>query len=287
MAFYILSFRIYFVFAVLLICSCAHEIDIDTPDQPPQLVVDGWVEPGQPVRVLLTATVNFSSPIDSASYLNIVMTRAKVSVVADGVKEVLTLRKDTSYFPPHIYTSNKTRGKVGSEYTVIAEYDGQTVTGTSTILAQPQLDSAWFALDPGQDSLGFIWLSFRDPVDAHNFYRIRTITAGHGHRYVGAQISAYSDAIFAGGTCLVPVYRGLKSVADRMKEQRFCIGDTVTLCLSSIGEDEYKFWSNYDRALLNTGNPFATGGINLPSNMSNGLGIWSAYGSSYVTIVCR
>lgn len=287
MALFFLNKYRHLLFIALAASSCAQDINISTPDEPSQLIVDGWIEPGQPVRVLLTATVNFSDPIDSASYLNIVMTRAKVSVIEDGVKEVLTLRKDTNYFPPHIYMSNKTRGKVGSEYTVIAEYDGQTVTGTSTILAPPQIDSAWFATDEGQDSLGFIWLSFRDPVDENNFYRVRTILPNREHRYIGAQVSAYYDDLFMDGKCLIPVYRGMKNISEKMIEHRFRIGDTVTLCLSSIGENEFKFWSNLDRAILNTGNPFVTGGTNLPSNLSNGLGIWSAYGSSYVTVVCR
>ena len=287
MALFFLKKYRYLLFAAFATCSCAQDININTPDEPSELVVDGWIEPGQPVRVLLTATVNFSDPIDSASYLNIVMTRAKVSVIEDGVKEVLTLRRDTSYFPQHVYMSNKTRGKVGSEYTIIAEYEGQTATGTSTILAPPQIDSAWFATDEGQDSLGFIWLSFRDPVGEKNFYRIRTILANREHRYIGAQISAYSDNLFTDEKCTIPVYKGMKNISEKMIEHRFRIGDTVTLCLSSIGKEEFTYWTSLDRAIVNTGNPFITGGTNLPSNMSNGLGIWSAYGSSYVTVVCK
>ncbi len=287
MAIYVLIRQAFLLFFVLGMYSCAQEIDIDLPEQPAQLIIDGWVEPGQQVRVLLTASVNFTEPIDSGSYLNIVMTRAKVSVIEDGVEEVLTLRRDTSYFPPHIYTSNRMRGKVGSEYTIIAEYNGQIVSGTSTILEPPVIDTAYFALDEGEDSLGFIWVNILDQKQERNFYRVRTMVQQKDQRYIGAQISAYNDGLFPQDTISVPIYRGMKNISDKLNEHRFRVGDTVSICVSSMGEQENYYWTSFDRAILNTGNPFTTGGTNLPSNMSNGLGIWTAYGSTYITVVCK
>lgn len=275
------------ILLVIIGQSCMKDIELDLPEQEPLIVIDGWIEPGRTAKVLLTATSDFEDPIDSSSYRDIVLTRAKISIIHGEDSETLILKKDERYFPPHIYESNSIKGKVGEEYTVLVEYEGQKVYGTTKIQEPVSIDTAWFHVQEGTDTLGNLWLQWKDSAEISTNYRIEVKVIGDDSRFVPAQLSTVTDGGFNGELFKIPVYKGYKSVSARMEEHRFTTGDTVIVRLSTIGDAEYEFWSGYDAAILNAGNPFASGGSNLKSNVANGLGNWTGYGSSYYTVICK
>lgn len=267
--------------------SCMQDIELDMPEEDPIVVIDGWIEPGRTAKVLLTATSNFEDPIDSASYRDIVLTRAKISIINGNDSETLILKKNERYFPPHIYESNSIKGKVGEEYTILVEYEGETVTATTVIHNPVEIDTVWFEEQDGTDTLGNLWLQWKDSAETAINYRIETKVIGEDERFVPAQVSSLGDDGFNGDLFKLPVYKGYKNASSRMEEHRFTLGDTVVVRLSTIGDAEHAFWSGYDAAILNAGNPFASGGANLKTNVSNGLGNWTGYGSTYYTVICK
>jgi len=281
------SVCIKYILPAIVLLACAKPISLDHPRQEPKLTIEGWIEPGQSARVLLTMSTGFNTTIDSSSYLSIVQTKAKVWIENEDDVEILTLIEDSSFFPPHLYKSRKTIGAMGEIYTIHVEYAESSAEGTTQILNPVALDSAWFQIEKGQDSLGIIWLKWKDPAYSDDYFRLQTKVRGSDRRFIGCQISAVKDISFNGKEISYPIYKGYASLSDKLEDHRFKIGDTVDIRFSKIGEAEYLFWNSYDNSVLNAGNPFSTGGENLPSNISGGVGIWTGYGSTYATVVCK
>ena len=156
-------FSILFIISIFLI-SCEKEINVKLPSYNPKIVIEGWIEPGQPAMVLVTRNAAYFSTTDSASLVNLLVRNAIIKVT-DGVQsDSLTLGLDLRYFPPLMYKGQKIKGETGKSYTLSVTVDGKTYSAITSILKPVKLDSVWFKLDPSdQDTFGLIWAKFSDP----------------------------------------------------------------------------------------------------------------------------
>ena len=279
-----------FVFGLLVfgVFSCNKDLSFDISDPDELIVIDGWIEKGQYAKVFLTRNSPYFSSIDSSSIRSLVLTRAKVTV-SDGEKsEVLILRKNENYFPPYIYEGNEIEGDTGKIYTVTAEYGGKSAWAHTTIPSAVALDTVYFEPNPESDSLGSLFLIFKDPRETKNYYRIFTKRKTKDPRYYSTMIMALDDVFFNGETFGFSISRGSKSILSSYGNKYFQLGDTVSVKFCTIDKVQYDFWSSFQDEAFNSGSPFASSLSVIKSNIEgDGLGIWGGYGVSYYNLIIK
>ena len=270
---------------VLILPACNQDFDINIPEPDDKIVIDGWIEMRQHAKVLLTANSPYFTVIDSASLRDLVLTRAKVSLSDGYQSENLILRKDTNYFPPYYYEGNIILGTPGKTYTLLAEYGGKSAWAETTIPEAVPLDTTYFRLAEGEDSLGIIYLEFTDPLEIKNYYRIFTKRIGVDNKFIPSVVMALDDKYFTGKRAEFSLYRQSENALAGSRDNYFRLEDTVVIKLSTIDKAHFDFWSSLQNEVTNANNPFASSLIEVRSNVEgDGLGIWGGYGSSYDTI---
>jgi len=283
-------FNISMVF--LLACgagkACTDDLLSDIREPDALIVVDGWIEYGDQAKVFLTTNAPYFTSIDSASIRDLVLSRAKVSL-SDGVNsEVLILRKDSRYFPPFYYAGNSIFGDTGKIYTLTAEYGGKSVSAQTSIPHMVAIDTAYFRVEDGLDSLGYIELLFTDPPEQKNYYRIYTKRVGKDERFVSSFLMAIDDQYFSGEQLKVTLRRAPESFLSSSENEYFELGDSVLVKLSTMDQQTFDFWNSYQEEVINSTNPFASAMTGLESNISgDGLGVWGGYGFSIATVVSQ
>lgn len=280
------NINILLFFSLILTLSC-DDFELELPDYDSQIVVDGWIEQGKTPKVILTLSAAYFSEIDSVSLRDLVVTRAKV-VVSDGeTTEILTLRPNDEYFPPYVYEGIDMRGEVGKTYTLEVIYSDEYLTASTTIPSPVFMDSLWFELDEGEDSLGFIWARFQDNPIERNFYRLQTKRAGIDDKYVPTFIPNYDDKLFNGEEIEFAIYKGEENPLAGEGSIHFTLGDTIFLQVNSIDEQHYEFWKAVQQEKFNAGNPLASSNAKITTNINGGLGNWGGYGSTVYRMVAK
>ena len=283
--------KIYYLYIFLIVImasgsSCNYDLDIDIPELDDKIVIDGWIEQNKKATVFLTANSPYFTTIDSASLRNLVLTRAKVTIDNGEETEVLILRRNENYFPPYFYQSNRISGEIGKSYTITAEYGGKTAWATTVITEPVDIDTVFFNLAEGDDSLGVIHIEFTDPVESKNYYRILTKRVGIDDKFNSILAMALDDKYFTGEKARFTLLRAPSSfITVDEDENYYRLGDTVAIKLCTISKDHYDFWNSYQEEILNVANPFASSLTEVLSNVKgDGLGIWGGYGAKYDTV---
>jgi hypothetical protein len=277
---------IFILLNMALFHSCV-EPNYEMEDYQSKIVIDGWIEQGKFPQVLLTLSAPYFSEIDSASLRDYALTRAKATISNGDRSEVLTLKPNHDYFPPYLYIGTSIKGEIGKTYTLTVEFDGETASATTTIPEPVKLDSVWFELEPGKDSLGLLWLHFTDPVDSKNYYRTLTQVENEDNKYIPTYFPNFNDEFFNGQEIKISLYKGNKVSTDKVDELFYTLGDTIILKATTIDKASYEFWVTFQKEIINTGNPFASTNARVQSNVSNGLGVWCGYGSSYYRVIAQ
>ncbi len=286
--------------------ACEKEITVELPVEPPQLVVEGFIEPGLPPFVMLTRTQGYFEGLDPATLAGVYVRDALVSVdrgdgpvvldqlcTASLSEEQRALIVTITGLDPDlvalidicIYTTANTAlfGEVGRTYRLRIESGTEVLTSTTRIPAPVPLDSLWFErrrLTADDDSVGFLWGRIEDPVGLGNAYRWydRRISTRSGEDdqvvYGSGANNTFIDRYFDGGTYQFNV-NGFRFP-----------GDTVVVRFISIGETEYRFYRSYEANVASGGDLLGTP-QNATSNIQGGLGIWAGWGVYTDTVVCE
>jgi len=274
--------RFFLLIAIASFLAACQNDDFETPNYSQKIVVDGWIEQGQPARVFLTLSAAYFSEIDSTSLRELVLTRAKVTVIDGLNEEILTLRNNSDYFPPYVYESTYLKGVIGHLYTLKVEFGGKTVTSTTQIPDPQKLDSIWFKLASDIDTAGNIMISFNDKSGEDNFYRILTKTGSKTVKYTPTFLPNLDGRLVDGQNIILTVSG--ESDGDPVY---FNVNDTVYLKLCTVDLPVFKFWNSLYSELLNASNPFASTNSHVISNIDGGLGVWAGYGVNTYKIVCK
>jgi len=253
-----------------IITSCEPDYPSLIKDVKKQIVVDGWIENEKGPIVILTYNTPYFSNLDSSSFMDLVATRAKVVVSNDSFSEILTLTKDTNYFPPYVYKGFQIKGMEGKKYYLTVDDELGKFKATTTIPFKVTLDSIWFTFTG--DSTGVIKGIISDNEKEKNYYRVFTKISKKDKRYIPTAISAYDDKYFNGKrfTFYLP-----------LKSYEFKRGDIIGVKLTQIDSVSYQFWYAYNDEIVNAGSPFAANYKYLKGNIIGGLGIWCGYAATY------
>jgi hypothetical protein len=280
------------VFAVaVLVAGCTKEITIDLPEVESKIVVDGGIYTGQFAQVALTNSAGYFDPVDSSSLAGYLITNAVVTLSDGALTDTLRPTVDFTLPIPFVYRGSVITGQPGRTYTLRVVSGAKTVTAVTTIPQPVPLDSLWYELDSGQDSLGFIWANLNEPAGLGNGYRWFAKRLGKDDRYLPPFGSAFFDKFIDGQDFDFAFNRGIEpgSTApddDGPERGRFRLGDTVVVQFCSIGMPEVEFFRSYESIVANQGNPFAAPGV-VETNVQGGLGIFCGYAPAYDTLICR
>ena len=279
--------NIRFLFFLLIIWACENEFEIELPDYEPKLVVDGWVEQGTLPHVLLTLSAPYFDRVDSATYLDLLVNSANVSITAPGQEpEFMVLQRTENIFPYFVY-KGFTRAQSGKSYQLTINFRGIDYLATTSIPEPIPIDSVWFEVLEG-DSSGLINISFTDDADQKDFYRVFTKVLGKEERFIPVYLSAFSDAFFNGEQFSFALLKGPEDYTSVNNDIYFKKGDTVLVKLCTIDEDHFRFWRSAEKEIYQAGNPLASSGINPEGNISGGaLGYWGGYGATVDTVILR
>lgn len=316
---------IYIMAIILVLTSCEKEVQIDLPDVPAELVVEGILEQDQPPLIILTKTQGYFDPVDSSTIDGLFVNGAIVTInngttdyplveictnsIPDSILDLIApsvgiSAEDLKTYNYCVYTSTDpaSYGEIGKIYNLTIQAEGKTLTSKTKIPEPVYFDSIWYELGPTQDSLGFIWVEMDDPDTIGNSYkwfaqRINHYTYGpqageiKDRQPIAPLGSIFDDKFFNGQKFEFAYNRGelgnFEGQDDEGPEERFFKnGDTVVVKFVSMDRPNYFYFRAMEDQWATNGSPFASPG-NLPSNINGGLGIFSGYGVAYDTVVCN
>ena len=159
--------RFIYIFLLLCFVACSEPEFIQ-----PELVLEGWIEDnGHPFVMIhnsYTASEKYFSIEEVIEDKTIFW--GKVVVSDEEFSDVLTGKLDTAYLPPYYYYSVDIMGESGRTYKVTAEYEGQTVSATTTIPNRVEFDS--IVVERLNDDKGNVRLKgfLTDKDESDNYY---------------------------------------------------------------------------------------------------------------------
>ena len=160
----------------LAACNLTKDVEIELPEYERQPVVECYLEPGKPFRLLLSQSYGFFDPfgLDSTFLQKTLLQGAVVTISYGGQTD--TLANQTSFELDPLKIFNYTGKKVvpatpGIEYTLsIALPDKRgNISGRATMLPFVPIDSVEFS--PDRDTLARLLTYVTDDLSTPNFYR--------------------------------------------------------------------------------------------------------------------
>jgi hypothetical protein len=308
----------------LLLISCQEEITLDLPQSEDKIVVEGSIENGFPPYVILTKNQGYFDAIDSDTYNDLFVNdidSVKIWYFNEGEKVSKTLEQIVGLdsLPP-IYTDlsyfenpgNYEFSKEGRTYFLEINWNNQIISSSTTIPEVTPLDCLWVEKsENSKEEYEYdIRALYSDPADQDNFILLKSKRVQHFEYKDSLECNVkdrpdFSLKIIDAGADVLINGQSFETYFPRPKESgnpfpdgnynayhtEICDdGDTlvfkkdiVLIKYCQIDEPSLKFWRGLVRQVGTNGNPFAEP-LNLVSNITNGLGIFSGYGSAYYLI---
>lgn len=289
------------ILSILLFSACEKDITLDLPEGNEQVVVDGYVENGLPPYVILSRTQGYFDPIGQGTLNNLPVSGATV-IISNGsdtvqLTEVDTVINGTSISGFYVALDSITLaptmlGIPGTTYhlTVITAA-GEVLTSIAKLQQPIALDSTWFQIQEGKDSLGFAWARLSDPDTLENCYRWFAQRAGEDDYFIAPFGSSFEDKFINGQSFNFAYNRGTiqNSTAEEDNNDEagfFKKGDTIVVKFCTVDRGTYEFWRDAENQLGSNGSPFAVPS-NVKSNIKGGRGIFATYTATYDTIYAQ
>ena len=308
----------YLFLLIYLFFSCQEEITPNLPQAIEKIVVEGAIEQGFPPYVILTKSQAYFEPINNDTYNNLFVKDASVLVWVyneDGTKDSVIL----SQLPPPfdtipVYTDTNIIynpgtefvGEVGKTYFLEVKWNDKIITSSTTIPKPTPLDCLWVEQnktskkewkcdiravysDDGNIQNNILikskrlehWEKDSDSISAikTNDSRLLLVDVGSDVLINGESFETYfprpsNDGGFPFGTYNADHYKN---------DSIFLPHDIALIKFCQIDNPSLKFWRGVVRQSTSNNNPF-TEPMNLVSNISNGLGAWTGYGSVYYKV---
>jgi hypothetical protein len=249
------------LFIPFLIISCNNlekEIDLHLPVYQNRLVVECYLEPGQPFRLTLSESVSYFAPPQAPTVDN-----ALVIITHNGIKDTLKFEPYMDIVTGKFY-NYVSASIVPVDYTSIfslyvKDTKGREATGQTTIPPPPVINSIEFFYS--EDSLVYAMTKFDDISNTNsNFYRyVITYNDIQGPETVDYILN---DRIKTSSGISV-------SSAYKLKKD-----DNIIVSVYHLNEDYYRFLESVGEAIDANGNPFGQP-VSIKSNIQGGIGIFT------------
>ena len=314
----------YLLLISIILFSCQEEITLDLPKADDKLVIEGSIENGFPPYIIITKNGGYFDAIDSDTYNDLFVNdidSVKIWYFNEGEKVSKTLEQIVGLdsLPP-IYTDlsyfenpgNYEFSKEGRTYFLEINWNNKVISSSTTIPEVTPLDCLWVEKSENNDKEFKYDIRglYSDPADQNNFILVKSKRIQHFEYKDSLEcqvkdrpdnslklLDAGSDVLINGESFETYFPRPRESgnpfpnSSYNAYHTKICnLGDTlvfkediVLIKYCQIDESSLKFWRGLVRQVGTNGNPFAEP-LNLVSNITNGLGIFSGYGSAYYLI---
>lgn len=285
------------LFLAFVLFSCEKDITVTVPETEGGIVIEGKIETDTTAIVFLSNTIPFFGEINTEDIVRNSITGATI-IVEDG------LTSDTLMQIPGIgvYIGSNIRGVPGRTYKLTVYTGDKIITSVTTIPFPAIPDSTWWKPEGNRDSLGFIWMHFKDPDTLGNNYitytrRINRYTYGDDigkmkdTTFISSAGGTFGDRFFNATEFDLNFARGKFSFSDNeddLNEEQYFFkrGDTIVQKFCTIDFQTHEFWRTEEQQVQSNGNPFGSPAP-ITSNIVGGLGIWGGYSSVYDTIIAQ
>ena len=304
-----------FTFFVFL-SSCEKEITVDLPEYKDKIVVEGHIENGLPPYIVLTKSTGYFEPTDISAFEGLFVHDAVVKISGNSttvtLEEICTASLPVSYLPFIaeylgisvedlstfdfcVYTrlDNSMTGISGNTYTLTIEAEGEVLTSSTQVPALVPLDSVWFEVQQGYDSLGFAWGHLSDPDTLGNAYRwfAKRLNV-QGENFIAPLGSVFDDKFIDGKSFDFAYDRGHHPNSQEEENYNdeahmYKTGDTIVVKFCTIDRESFLFFRSLEQGAMSNSNPFGSPTPILSNISENGLGIWGGYGAVYDTIIAE
>ena len=269
--------HIIYIACLMLFCGCS---DVKLPTSEPVLVIDGWIENGKNPIVIVTSSVPVRDTLGSDEDLKkYVVTWTKVTV-SDGEREVvLTGMVNDDYYPPYIYTTSYIKGEAGKTYTLkVEEYQGRSVSAVTTIPEPVPLESIKVMKSKSTVDGYYLTGALRDNPKTKDYYKVFIKKSRKDSTYVPSFLGLIDDEILNNEVDEIPINNAV-NILNEDQSSLFSADDYIFVRFSTIDENAYKYWSDFDNITM-AQNPLFPATSKIRSNINGGLGHWSGYGST-------
>ncbi|MBL7826517.1 MAG: DUF4249 domain-containing protein [Saprospiraceae bacterium] len=258
--------------ASLTACNLTNDVDIELPEYERQPVVECYLEPGKPFRLLLSQSYEYfdNFGLDSSFLERTLLNDALVTITYNGKTDTLynQLSFETSPIKLFNYTgANLVPETPGIDYqlNIILPNNGGNITATTTMLPKVPIDSVVYSFnpDPNFDTLARVLTYITDDQSQTNYYR-RLLNY--------ASLDSFPDQDF-----LVTDRFSVNPVIAFGTGYDLTEGDTVFNAIFHITRDYYDYTESVQLAVVANLNPFAQPSP-IKSNVSgkgNPLGIFT------------
>ena len=253
----------FFAGLALLFTACGNlekEIVVPQPLFTPQLVVECYLEPGEPYRLLLTESVNY---LNADTSLVPVIGNATVRIGYGGQLETLYpgLVIDTTNRKAYNYTLNqKVVDDPNAEYTLeVTDPKGRRVTGTTRFPSLVPLKEITWGFNEKEKA--YLTVRFDDPPDTEDYYRF-VVTRDN---LAGEVETNFTLEDRFGTNNEITLGTGYE----------YEDGDTLLVSLFHISKSYYDFLESANDAASSNGNPFAQPAL-VKSTVRGGIGVFAA-----------
>ncbi|MEL6651470.1 MAG: DUF4249 domain-containing protein [Bacteroidota bacterium] len=277
---------------LLTACDLQQEVELNLPEYESQLVVESYLQPGNPYVLTLFESTPFFGDVQ-IQYVR----DAEVVISHNGINDTLVpleLPLDFA-FPPgfvdttilqqlapvlgesaYLYTSlNTVPEDYESEFKLsITTQDGRTTSATTFIPPPVEVDSVIVRFN--EDTLALVLTQFQDDPDKANFYR-RLLEV----RVVDTIVSEAGDTLFN--------YRSRTEqdffVDDQINNGdvqtfgtlfEYEVGDSIINTIYHVTEDYSRFVETRDAAIIASFSPFAPPTV-VYTNIDGGVGIFTGF----------
>ena len=201
--------------------------------------------------------------------------------------------------------------KSGRTYYLEIKWNDQIITSSTTIPEVTPLDCLWVEKSENSDEEYEYDIRglYSDPADQDNYIIVKSKRVQHFEftdkdslECLAANVPDGLLKIIDAGSDILINGQSFETYFPRPKDQGFPTGnynayhteicdedtlefkeDIVMIKYSQIDEPSLKFWRGLVRQVGTNGNPFAEP-LNLVSNINNGLGVFTGYGSVYYKV---
>lgn len=285
------SYKILFLFLLVLLYSCTKDIELDLPEPDKKYVIEGYIENGHYPVIAVTRNSSYFDPINSEYIMNLFVLDAKVYISNGETVEECSLSTNNlmnGIWPFLYYTTNQMVGELGKTYSITVIIGSDTITGSDTMPSQVYLDSLWCEPIKGNDTLRDLWISWTDPPEK-NFYRFFTKRLSRDNYFVPSALFVLDDVYFNNLYFKVNLVRGIENIYNDSTYRdteigKYKVGDTVIVKTTNLTRQHYNFWRTAEQEIYTGGSPFMNP-VRIRHTVDGGLGVFGCYAATYDTIV--
>lgn len=235
-------------FFLLTACELEKEVNIELPDYESRLVVECYLEPGEPFSLLLTRSAAYFDPFptDNNQFLeNLLVGGAAVTIRYKNTTYELENEISFNGATNKLFNYNASQ-KVPEDYDTdfelhILTAEGETISGKTRILRPVPIDSVIVEFDDS-DTLARVLTYFTDIPNEDNYFR-RMLHRNNVVDSLRIQDFTTDDRI-------------IEDVVVFGSRYDFQVGDSAINTLFHIDQDYYNFLESLRIAVNSNGNPF-------------------------------